>query len=360
MKIITKKNLLLDQLQKTLVSNIKSQIPILNNIFLEAKEEYLTTISTDLNISIKYKQKIDIEKDGIICLPGKKLIEIINNLEDEIVIEVDNLKAKIREKKSVFHLVGIEASEFPQLPEIEWKIKFDIKSNFILNMIKMVIFSASSDETLVPFCGIYLELKDNKIKMITSDKHRLSVIIKDLDIKENISVIIPIKTVYEIIKVLRGIDCDIKVCISDKEIGIETEDIIFISRLLEGKFPDYNKIIPKEGLREIELDKDIFYSILKRVSLMMKEGDNSVQFCVSVDKLILQAKSDLGDAQEDMDIDYKGDEFSLLFNPKYIFDILKNISDEKIIFAISNNIDKGIIKIKDNPNLIYIIMPVRV
>ncbi|MEW6679839.1 MAG: DNA polymerase III subunit beta, partial [bacterium] len=199
----------------------------------------------------------------------------------------------------------------------------------------------------------------NKIKMVTSDNYRLSVISDNLEIKDSISIIIPIKAVYEIIKVLRGIEKDIKVYISDKEIGIETENILFISRQLEGKFPDYNKIIPKEPLREIELDRDIFHSVLKRISLISQEGDNSSKFITEKNKLFITAESSLGDVREEIEIDYKGDEFSILFNPKYILDVLKNISDNKIIFAVSNNIDKGIIKIKDNPNIIYIIMPVR-
>ncbi|MEW6103105.1 MAG: DNA polymerase III subunit beta [bacterium] len=359
MKIISKKELLLDQFQKTLVSNIKSPIPILNNIFFEAKNGYLTTISTDLNISIRYKQKIDIEKEGLILLPGKKLTEIINNLEDDIIIEIDNLKTKISSKNSIFHLMGISPEEFPIFPEIKWDIEFKISSNILLEMIRMVIFSASQDETLIPFCGIYLELEDNKIKMVTSDKFRLSVVVDNLETKNNINLIIPIKSVYEIIKVLRGIEKDIKVYISEKEIGVETENILFISRQLEGKFPDYNKIIPKEPLREIELDRDIFNSVLKRVSLITQEGDNSSRFIVEKNKLSITAESSLGDVVEEIEIDYKGDEFNILFNPKYILDILRNISSNKIIFAISNNIDKGIIKIKDNPNIIYIIMPVR-
>ncbi|MEW6681280.1 MAG: DNA polymerase III subunit beta, partial [bacterium] len=228
MKIIYKKNLLLDQLQKTFISNIKTAIPILNNMLISAKEGYLTTTSTDLNISIKYKQKLDIEKDGSIVLPGKKLIEIINNLEDEVIIEVDNLKTQIKSGRSIFHLMGIEAEEFPAFPEVKWNIEFNISSYVLLDIIKMVIFSASSDETLIPFCGMYLELRDNKIKAVTSDRHRLSIMETNLPLKENIDIIIPIKVVYEITKVLRGVEGDIKICICDKEIGIETENITFI------------------------------------------------------------------------------------------------------------------------------------
>jgi len=359
MYITCNKNLLLDQLQKTQITNIKSPLPILNTALFSAENGYLTTIGTDLNISIKYKQKIDIKREGSILLPIKKLIEIINNLEDEIIIEVDNLKAKISSRRSIFHLIGMSSEEYPCFPDIKWDIEFNISSNLLLELIKMVIFSASTDETLIPFCGINLELQDNKIIMATSDRYRLSIIKTEYriqNIEYRINIIIPIRAVYEIIKVLRGIEGDIVFCISNNEIGIKTENIIFISRQLEGKFPDYNKIIPKELLKEIELDKDIFYSVLKRVSLI----NNSVKFNFGQDKLFMEAESDLGDVKEEIDIDYKGDEFSILFNSKYIFDILRNISDNKIIFAVSNNIDKGIIKIKDNPNVLYIIMPVRV
>lgn len=358
MKIFVKKDLLQEQLQKTFISNIKVNIPVLHNILIEAKGGYLTTISTDLNIHTKYRQKIDIEREGAILLPGKKLIEIINNLEDNITIETDELKAEIREKNAIFHLAGMSPLEFPTFPEIKYKEVFNINSNLLQDMIKGVIFSASSDETFIPYCGIYLECENNKIKMVTSDRYRLSIVEKTYNppfIDHSINIIIPIRSVYEIIKILRGIDCDIKVCISDKEIGIETENIIFISRLLDGKFPDYNKIIPKE-VKEVVVDKDRFYTVLRRVSLMRKKEDNPVRFNVLKDRFILSVESELGDAKEEIDIEYKGDEFSLLFNPRYIFDCLRNISSDKIIFSVSSNIDKGIIKI---PDCLYIIMPLR-
>lgn len=355
MKISIKKDLLQNQLQKTLISTIRSSIPILNNILIKAEKGYLTTISTDLNISVKYRQKIDIEKEGFILLPGKKLIEIINNLNNEIIIEVDNLKAEIKEGSSIFHLTGMSHLEFPCFPEIKWEKEFIINSMLLQEMVKMVAFSASSDETLIPYCGIYLEGEDNKIRMITSDRHRLSMIEKTLDIGYKINIIIPIRAVYEITKILKDIDYDIKVYLSDKEIGIETKEIMFISRLLEGKFPDYNKIIPKETI-DIKLDKDIFYAVLKRVSLMNYKENNFVRFNILPDKFTFIAESEIGDAKEEIDIIYKGDELSLLFNPRYIFDCLRIIPEREIIFAISPNIDKGIIKI---PNYLYIVMPIR-
>ncbi len=360
MKIICKKERLLDQIQRTQITNIKSTLPILNNIFISAKEGYLTTIGTDMNINIKYKQKFDIYEEGEILLPGRKFIEVINSLLDDIFIETEDLKIIIKSGKSIFHILGISPSEYPQFPEIEKKITFTFNSKILLDMIKTVIFSASLDETLIPFCGIHLILKDRSIKLVTTDGHRLSVIRRNIEVEEDIDVIIPIKTVYEIQKVFRGLNCPINISISDKEMEIEGNYITIISRLLGGKFLDYNKVIPKEeDLINIELEKNEFNSVLKRVSLMVLESNNFVKFNMEDKILSISAKSsEFGEAREDIEIEEK-EKFSISFNPKYIFDILKSCDYEKIIFGVTKKEDKGVIKIKDNPDIIHIIMPIK-
>ncbi len=360
MKIICKKEKLLDQIQKTQITNIKSTLPILNNIFISAKEEYLTTVGMDMNISIKYKQKFNIQEEGEILLPGKKLIEIINSLSDDIFIETENLKAVIKSGKSLFYISGIYPDEYPQFPEIEKKVIFTFNSKILLDMIKTVILSASQDETFIPFCGIYLILKDKDIKLITTDGHRLSIIKRNMEIEENIDIIIPIKTVYEIQKVFRGRDCSINISISDSKIEIEGDNITIISRLLDGKFPDYNKIIPKEeDLININLKRDEFNSVLKRVSLMVSEDNNFIKFDAKDKILSMFARSsEFGEAREDIEIEEK-EEFNIFFNPRYILDILKNCDYENIVFSITKKGDKGVVRVKDNPNIIHIIMPMK-
>jgi DNA polymerase-3 subunit beta len=364
MKLICEKERLLNQIQKVQISNIRSHLPILNNILLSAKRDSLTAVGTDMEISIKYEQQMKIEREGSVLLPTRKLIEVINSLSGDINIDVDdNMRTTISSEKFISHLVGMKEEEYPLFPDIKWDTSFVIPIHTLLDMLKKIEFSASQDETFVPFCGIYMALKDGKIVMVSTDGHRLSLAERevDTDIKEDISIIIPIKSIHEIMKVFRGEEGDVTISITEKEIGIEYNGISFVSRLLEGEFPDYDKVIPKDNLIEVSLDRENLYLVIKRVSLMSSEKKSFVKFELEDNTLSISASSqDLGDAEEDIETEYSGDKIKIFFNPRYITDVLRHTTSEKILLNITQTADKGMIRIPKDEGLLYVIMPMKI
>ena len=361
MKIFCNKEVLINQIQKVQIANIKSTLPILNNILFEAKEGYLITLGTDMDISIKYKQKIDIEREGAVLLPIKKIISLINSLSKEIEIDVDeNYKANISSERFSSHFIGIKKEEYPIFPEVNWKVSFNLPLENLLDMFKKTVFSASQDETFVPYCGILMILEEKKLILVSSDGHRLSYIKKDINIDKNIKVIIPIKTVQEVIRVFKGIEGEIKISLGDKEICFEQENILIISRQLDGDFPDYNNVIPKKGLIELNLDRDNFNSVIKRVSLMADEKRSSIKINLKKNLLLVSTfTQEVGDAKEEIEIKYSGKEIEIAFNPKYILDVLRILNLEKIIFGITEEANKGMIR-QEGEDFLYILMPMRI
>jgi DNA polymerase-3 subunit beta len=361
MNIICNKEVLINQIQKVQIANIKSTLPILNNILLETKEGYLTTLGTDMDISIKYKGKIDCPKEGAVLLPIKKLIGIINSLSKDVKIDVDeNMKANISSEKFSSHLIGIKKEEYPLFPEVDWEVSFNLPLETLLDMLKKTYFSASQDETFIPYCGILMILEEKKMILISTDGHRLSYIKKDIDIDKNIKVIIPIKTIQEVMRVFKGMEGEIKISLTDKEICFEQENLCLISRQLEGDFPDYNKIIPKEGLIELNLGRDNFNSCVKRVSLMADEKRSFIKFNLKKNLLLISTfAQEVGDAREEIDVKYSGKEIEIAFNPKYIIDVLRVIENTEIIFGITAQANKGIIR-QEGEDFLYILMPMRI
>ncbi|MBU1262445.1 DNA polymerase III subunit beta [bacterium] len=361
MKIICNKEVLINQIQRVQIANIKSTLPILNNLLLEASDGYLTTLGTDMDISIKYKQKMNIDRDGAVILPIKKLISIINSLSNEIEIDVDeNIKASISSEKFSSHLLGLRKDEYPIFPEVSWKVSFNLPLESLLDMLKKTVFSASSDETFIPYCGILMILEEKKMILVSSDGHRLSYIKKDIDVDKNIKVIIPIKTVQEVIRVFKGVNGEIKISLTDKEICFEQENLLLISRQLDGDFPDYNNVIPKEGLIELNLNRDNFSSVIKRVSLMSDEKRNSIKFNLKKNLLLISTfTQEIGDAKEDIEVDYSGKDIEIAFNPKYIIDVLRILTSEKIIFSITEQANKGMIR-QEGEDFLHILMPMRI
>ncbi|MDI6752041.1 MAG: DNA polymerase III subunit beta [bacterium] len=361
MKILCNREVLINQIQKVQIANIKSTLPILNNILLEMNNGYLTTLGTDMDISIKYKQKMDIKEEGAVLLPIKRLISIINSLSKEIEINVDeDYKVSISSENFSSHLIGIKKEEYPIFPEVNWKISFNLLLEDLLDMFKKTVFSASQDETFIPYCGILMILEEKKIILVSTDGHRLSYIKKDINIDKNIRIIIPIKTVQEVIRIFKGVEGEIKISLGDKEICFEQENLLLISRQLEGDFPDYNNVIPKEGLIELNLDRDNLNSVIKRVSLMADERRSFVKFNLKKNLLLINTfTQEIGDAKEDIKVKYSGKEFEIAFNPKYILDVLRILTDKEIIFSITDQANKGMIR-QEREDFLYILMPMRI
>jgi len=367
MKIRGKKETLLENIQLVQITSSKTTLPILSHIFIETYENKVTLITTDLELSIKNQIELEILEEGSICLPLKKLFEIIKELEEkeDVLIEVDESnRAVISSKNSIFHLFGLAKEDFPAFPEYVKEKFFTISSSLIKEMIRKTIFATAVDDIRYVLNGVFFIVSGNECKMVATDGHRLAFIKKTLpkEITEKSEVIIPTKALMEVNRIIPE-DKDINIFIDKNKIIFQLDNLIIVSRLIEGKFPDYERVIPKDQDKILKINNQRLSSTCRRIALMTSEKTNIIKLEISKDKLNLSSNTpNLGDAKEELEVNFQGEDIQISFNPKYIMDILKNIEQEEVNILLKSPSTSGIIKPgeeKEGEEYLYVIMPVR-
>ena len=367
MKLSCKK----EDLQENIVKvdgavSVKTTLPVLNNILIEASGNELQLTSTDLELVIKCKMKeVNISEEGSITIPARKFIDIVKELppEKDININVDEKnQITIKCSKINFRIMGLPKSEFP--PVLEPKkdsLNFKIKQSVLRNMIKKVIFSVSSDETRKILTGVYMIIEGSEIKMVSTDGHRLAFIKGPITaVDKSAKVIVPTKVLNEISKSLNDSD-DIDVSVLENQIIFKRNDLIVTSRLIDGQYPSYEQIINKIFDKKVRVKTEEMYRAVKRVSLVAIDKTSAVKLKALDGSLVVSAQTvDVGDAEEEITADYKGEETSIAFNSRYVLDVLKVLEEEETDIQLRDSASAGLIKPVKDDSYIYIIMPVRI
>ena len=348
---------------------MKTTLPILSNILMEAKKDSITIFATDLEIGMKYTLKCNVIKEGIITIPARHLINIVKELpEGEIdIIEEKNNIINIKSNKILFQINSIKKDDFPKFPTSPKEQSINISTNILKDIMNKTAFAMSHDEVRYVLNGVYLEIeKKNKntalLKAVATDGKRLAYIFNSVNAPDNYSkkVIIPLKTINEISRIIDEWE-DIKIIIGEKQINFETDNIIITSRLIEGHFPDYNQILPKKYKERVKLDTEQFLTSVKRVALLINDKTNYIKLNLKKDVMLLSIETpEVGQAQEEIEIDYKGEDITMAFNPNYIMDVLKNIGDDEIYFDFIDSENPGVIRQVSLDNYLCVIMPIKI
>ncbi|NOY12730.1 MAG: DNA polymerase III subunit beta [Deltaproteobacteria bacterium] len=347
----------------------KHTIPILANVLIEAKDDYINITATDLEVGLKSKYKSNILTEGKVTVSAKKLFEIIKELPNEQIqfTSKNNYWVEITCEKSIFNLVGLSPDEFPKFPEISQKSS-QIETNILREMIDKTIFSVSNDETKFNLTGIFIKYEANEenknIIFVSTDGHRLSMIKRNIpsdldDIFLN-GFILPKKGINEIRKIIEDTPNIINIGVSDNNFSINTDTTKLIMRMVDGDFPDYKRVIPEKTENSAIINRDLFLHSLRRISVLSSEKSKGVKIDLYNDTLTLYSSNpDIGDAKEEIDVIYNGSKISIGFNAKYIIDILQCIEKENIIFYLKDNISPGLIQPENDDNYLAVVMPMR-
>ncbi|MCK5533928.1 DNA polymerase III subunit beta [bacterium] len=371
MKIICSKDELLKGLQIVqLAISSKTNLPILTNFLMETQKDKIKMAATDLEVGIKCFIKGEIIKKGSISIPAKKFMDIIRELpKNEVLINVKDNQINITSGQAKFSITGISSEEFPVLPGFTQKEYIEIKAEILKEMIQKTIFATSRDESRYVLNGIYLVIEGKKIKMVATDGRRLCFITKELDNstckKEKIEIIIPSKAVNELKNLLTTVteekDKIIKISIEENQIIFKLDDTILISRLIEGRFPNYEQVIPVSSKLKVKLDVEKFFRSTKRVAVLTNERSNSVKYILEKDKLKILANTiGLGEAEDEINIDYDNEQIEIAYNPNYVMDILKNINVDEIYLELNEPLSPGVIKPVENEDYLCVIMPMKI
>jgi DNA polymerase-3 subunit beta len=350
------------------IAERRSTIPILSNILISGEKNSVHIVATDLEIGVMEIAEADKVEKGAICVSARKLYDVVRELSEEQV-EVqsgENFWVSIKAGKTIFNLPGLDPKEFPAFPLTEGSAYFSVGASDLLEMIEKTVFAASSEESRFNLNGIYMEKvkRENEelFRMVATDGHRLSMIDKEIkSTLEEKGIIISRRGLTELKKVL-GDDEETEIAISlqDNNCVFKTERTIVVVRLLEGEYPDYQQVIPKENDKHIILDRKAFIGALRRAHVIASEKGEGVKFSIHGDSMEIKTGGpDVGDVQEEIKIDYQGGPVEVSFNARYLLDVLNIIDTEKVKMELKEELSSGLIRPVDRDNYLYVIMPMR-
>lgn len=376
MNITISKQKLLKYLTYTdAIASSKTTVPVLSNVLLDTEDDNLSLNSSNLETGIKINDNGNISEAGALAVNGKKLLSIIRELpDDDVNLYTDEynrltIKSTSDEINAKFVIAGVSKEDFPEVRTVPEGEYIELKAEVFQDMIKRVIFSISSDENKYSLTGVFLEKFDNKINMVATDGKRLSLIsnnLEDLEISEEAfnlphgGVIIPKIVLIEIMKYPFE-NKTIQMGFSKNQIFFCYDNIFLTSNLIEGKFPDYKKIIPDPRENYFTVDREHLYNAIKRVSVLVDESFNQVKLSVLKGRLLISSKDPaLGGAVEEIQIEYAGEDIDIALNYHYLMDCLKEIGPETIKVDFENSEKVLTIKGEGEENYLNLIMPMKI
>ncbi len=364
MKFQTDKASLLKGVQtvQSIVST-KNIIPIISHILLDAKKEKLTLTTADIDIGIAIQSFIAItaQEEGSITVPAKKFFEIIKELPSApISINVKKNNMVIIDcEKCQFKLLGMPKDEFPKIPDFSKKEYLTINQSKLKNMLKLTSFAMSKDETRYILNSVLFEIKDDKLRLVSTDGRRLATIEEGISAPKtpNRQLIIPSKTIQELNRILSE-EGDIKIMFGENQMAFELDNTLITSRLIDGEFPNYEQVIPKEEKQKLKINREALTAAIKRMSLYTTQESLCVRFDIFKDKLVLSKNTqDLGEAREEIDIAYAGKELTIGFNPAFILDAVKELTQDEVAFEVTDSEKPAVLR---EQRYVYIILPMHI
>ncbi|HQB11690.1 MAG TPA: DNA polymerase III subunit beta [Candidatus Omnitrophota bacterium] len=339
-----------------------STLPILNNLLLETqKDGMLKIVATDMEVGVSTLLPVEIGQQGSVTVPARKFHDIVKELpEGEISLSVTkNNTVNIKSGKSFFKIMGLDKEDFPKLPDPSPEKEVELEQSILKESLILTSFAISHDETRYVLNGVLVSLQENQIRFIATDGRRLAFYKKDLKEKigKKIDMIIPSKTIHELLKLLEW-EGKVKISHSQNKVIFKFQDTYLTSSLIEGNFPNYEQVIPKEEKTTAVVHCEEFLQAVRRVALLTSIESPAVKFDFIKGKVLISAKSpNMGEAREEVPAEVSGQEVTIGFNPNYFIDLLKNLTDESITFALTEPDKPGLVKGRNG--YLYVIMPMQ-
>lgn len=340
-------------------------LPILANVLIKVSESSLWLTGTDLEVELISNVTLTGEcVDGEITVPAKKLFDIIRGLseESEVNFHLDGSKAIVRSGRSKYTLSTLSADDYPNLEDWEGEVEFELSRADLKHLIDSTHFSMAQQDVRYYLNGMSLETEENIIRTVATDGHRLALCRMEYKAATLPSrqVIIPRKGVLEITRLIEADDKLLKVHIGANHIRIFSNDFIFTSKLVDGRFPDYRRVLPKDGDKIIEASKDLLKNAFSRASILSNEKFRGVRLNLSSGELKITANNpEQEEAEEIVDINYQGDELEIGFNVAYLIDVFNSLHSENVKVTLADSNSSALIEDAADDSALYVIMPMR-
>lgn len=363
------------QLVSSVVGTRKT-MPILQNVLLEAKGEALHLTTTNLDLGIRCAVKANVESEGTVTLPVKDLARIVRELAD-IEVNLDTsggTKATITTRGSVFNVVGMDSKEFPPLPELTESREFAISRTKLSSMLKSISYAQSINEERYMLKGVFFQLSESELSLVATDGRRLAVTSEKSSNFDGLTgeFILPSMTVAELEK-LPKIGDHIGVSFTDRQAAFHmqvsgdqeenlgyVDSIQLVSKVVEGKYPNFKQVIPKDDFNEAIIERELMQECVHRAALVSEE---KVTLRIKPGEMEITGQSVMGDACESMNIDYNGQDSIVSFNPRFLLDPLKSLTLDKVVFEFRDDMSPGVFKVnpskEESVNFLCVVMPIR-
>jgi DNA polymerase III subunit beta len=366
MKIVTDRENLLEPLQQIAgVVERRQTLPILANILINAGSNGMQMTATDLEVELKTQASANCEGDIDFTVPARKLLDITKALPEGAVInlEISSDKAKLQSGRSRFSLGVLPAQDYPVIEATPSSMVLTVKEGLFKRLIEKTQFAMAQQDVRYYLNGMLLEIQGGDLRTVATDGHRLALsqssgaVSEDLDIQ----VILPRKAVIELGRLLKDKDDDIKIELSNSYIKVLLESAVFTSKLIDGRFPEYQRVMPSGSDKEVVADKSSLRQSLSRASILSNEKYRGIRFSLQTNLLQLQAHNpEQEEAEEELEIDYNGEELKIGFNVGYLIDAISAIDEGEVIVELKDSNSSALIYGKGNDESKYVIMPMRI
>jgi DNA polymerase-3 subunit beta len=355
----------------------KSTMPILSHVLLEAKKAQLVVSATDLDLAVssEHEEGCEILKEGALAVSARHLYEIVRALPEQQVTlkKAHNNYLELKSGPSEFRIVGLPAEDFPALPRFE-KVPFaDVDPGQLLDMIERTFFAVSTDETRYNLNGVYFEPSAEALRLVATDGHRLSLVEKKVAATYGLKrgVILPKKGLQELRKLLAeaaeaGEDkakAETKLGFVENSAVVRRPGVVLSMRLIEGLFPDYRQVIPKAGEKVVKLGRARLLETLRRISLLSSDKAHAVKLELGKGTLrVLSQNPDLGEAKEEVPVEYEGEPLKIGFNARYVIDVLGVLKSADVLLELADDLSPGVLRGADEADQGYtaVVMPMRI
>jgi len=343
----------------------KQTMPVLSNILLIAEQGNVSLTGTNMEVELVCKlDNVQLETEGRITIPARKLVDICRSLKSDSAIQLslEGDKMHLRSSKSHFSLSTLPADQFPNIEENEHDLAVTFLQQDFKNMLDATSFAMAQQDVRYYLNGMLLELGDRYVRMVSTDGHRLalSTLATDLEREEVKQVIVPRKGIIELGRLLTDSENEVTLSIGDSHIYSQIGNYKFTSKLIDGKFPDYNRVIPKGGDKVMIADRVSLKEMFTRASILSHENIRGIQLHLSNNQLQVFANNPEHEQAEDcLDVNYVHDDLQIGFNVSYLIDAMNVITSDNIKMTLLNSNSSALIESSEESDNLYVIMPMR-
>lgn len=346
------------------VADTKRAMPILQNVLIRTSEQGIDLTATDLDIGVRASYEAEVRRSGVVAASARKLHDIVRELPEETVELAEEPERRLRIScgRSTFRLPCVEVEDFPPLPSYEEAEFISLDAKDFADMVRKVLFASSTDATRSALNGALLESEGKVLHLAATDGHRLAYMRKTLPAKPEgkLNALLPRKALLELSRLLSEVDEPLRLAFQKNHAIFLCKNVVLISRLLEGQFPNYHEVIPKQTPNRLLIDRLVLLNALRRVSLLANEKSHLVMFTLKRENLLLASTDiDLGEAKEEVVGRYEGEEFAAAFNARFFIEPLGVLDSANVVLHLSGALGPCVLMAENSDEFRSVIMPMR-